>query len=164
MAQLNCIFWELHMERIWTKNYPAGVPNEIDVGQYSSLVALLEDSFNKYTDDKAYVLMDKAMTYGELDTYSRAIGAYLQSLGLEKGDRVAIMMPNVLQYPVVMAGILRAGLIAVNVNPLYTARELQHQLNDSGAKAIFILENFAATLQEIVDTTAVEHVMVASIG
>ncbi len=152
------------MERIWTKNYPAGVPADINVEQFSSLVALLEDSFTKYADDKAYVLMDKAITYGELDTYSNAYAAYLQSLGLVKGDRVAIMMPNVLQYPVVVAGILRAGLIAVNVNPLYTARELEHQLNDSGAKAIIILENFAATLQEVVARTSVEHIMVASIG
>ncbi len=152
------------MERIWTKAYPSGVPDNVDVNQYSSLVDLIEESFSKYADKNAYVLMDKALTYGELDRKSLAMAAYLQSLGLQKGDRVAIMMPNVLQYPVALAGILRAGLIAVNVNPLYTARELEHQLNDSGSKAIIILENFAATLQEVLARTPVKHTLVASIG
>ncbi|MEO0359503.1 MAG: long-chain-fatty-acid--CoA ligase [Pseudomonadota bacterium] len=152
------------MNRFWTQSYPAGVPAEVDVDRYESVVSLLEESFEKYADDRAYVLMDKALTYGQLDAQSRAMGAYLQGLGLEKGDRVAIMMPNVLQYPVALAGILRAGLIAVNVNPLYTPRELEHQLNDSGAKAIVILENFAATLEEVVGRTPVKTVVVASIG
>lgn len=152
------------MEKHWTKSYPAGVPEQVDITQYGSLVDLLEESFQKYRNDRAYVLMDKAMTYGELDTKSAAMAAYLQSLGLQQGDRVAIMMPNVLQYPVALAGILRAGLIAVNVNPLYTPRELHHQLNDSGAKAIIILENFAATLQEVVKDTPVEHTIIANIG
>jgi len=152
------------MERSWLKNYPDGVPSDIDVGQYESLVALLEDSFSKYANNPAYVFMDKTMSYGELDRYSMAMAAYLQSLGLQKGDRVAIMMPNVLQYPIAVAGILRAGLIAVNVNPLYTPRELLHQLNDSGAKAIIILENFAATLQEVISSTSVKHTMVTSVG
>jgi len=152
------------MEKHWTKSYPEGVPEQVDITQYGSLVDLLEESFQKYRNDRAYVLMDKAMTYGELDTKSAAMAAYLQSLGLQQGDRVAIMMPNVLQYPVALAGILRAGLIAVNVNPLYTPRELHHQLNDSGAKAIIILENFAATLQEVVKDTPVEHTIIANIG
>ena len=152
------------MEKIWLKNYPEGVPAEVDVNQYGSLVDLLEESFSKYANDDAYVLMDKRLTYGELDKESVAMGAYLQSLGLKKGDRVAIMMPNVLQYPVVLAGILRAGLIVVNVNPLYTPRELEHQLNDSGSKAIIILENFASTLQEVIDRTPIEHTVVANIG
>ena len=152
------------MQKPWTKSYPEGVPGEVDINQYSSLVDLLEESFEKYRNDKAYVLMDKALTYGELDEKSLAFAAYLQSLGLEKGDRVAIMMPNVLQYPVALAGILRGGFIAVNVNPLYTPRELEHQLNDSGSKAIIILENFATTLEEVVDKTGIEHVFVTAVG
>ncbi len=152
------------MDKIWLKNYPKGVPAEVDVDQYESLVDLLEESFEKYPNDGAYVLMDKMLTYGELDRQSVAMAAYLQSLGLKKGDRVAIMLPNVLQYPVAMAGILRAGLIVVNVNPLYTPRELEHQLNDSGSKAIIILENFACTLQEVIDRTPIEHTIIANIG
>ena len=152
------------MERFWTKNYPEGVPHDIDPGRYPSLVALLEDSFAKYGDRDAYVLMDKTITYADIDKQSRAFGAYLQSLGLERGDRVAVMMPNVLQYPVATAAILRAGLILVNVNPLYTARELEHQLKDSGAKAIVILENFASVLQDCIAKTPVKHTIVTSIG
>lgn len=152
------------MERIWTENYPPGVPADADITQYGSLVDLLEESFSRYANDKAYVLMDKALTYGELDRQSRAFGAYLQGLGLKQGDRVAIMMPNVLQYPVALAGILRAGFIAVNVNPLYTARELEHQLNDSGSKAIVIIENFATTLQEVIKNTPIEHTVVTGVG
>ena len=130
------------MDRIWLKHYPAGVPTEIDPGKYASLVALLEESFAKYRDRKAFICMDKAITYGELDAMSRDFAAYLQGTGLKFGDRVAVMMPNVLQYPVATAGILRAGMTVVNVNPLYTPRELEHQLKDSGAEAIIILENF----------------------
>lgn len=152
------------MEKFWLDSYPEGVPAEVDINQYESLVELLEESFTKYANDDAYVLMDKRLTYGDIDKASVAIGAYLQGLGLKKGDRVAIMMPNVLQYPIVLAGILRAGLIAVNVNPLYTPRELEHQLKDSGSKAIFILENFAATLEEVIDKTPIEHTVVANIG
>ncbi|WP_299881740.1 long-chain-fatty-acid--CoA ligase [uncultured Sulfitobacter sp.] len=152
------------MDRNWTKHYPDGVPAEVDIGQYGSLVDLLEESFSKYTNDNAYILMDKALTYGELDRKSRAVGAYLQSLGLQQGDRVAIMMPNVLQYPVVLAGILRAGFVAVNVNPLYTPRELEHQLSDSGARAIFIIENFAETLDKVIDNTPIEHTVVTGVG
>ncbi|MBN9075370.1 MAG: long-chain fatty acid--CoA ligase [Rhizobiales bacterium 65-79] len=152
------------MDRIWLKSYPAGVPADVDADQYGSVVALLEESFAKYRDDRAYVLMDKALTYGDIDRLSTALAAYLQGLGLERNDRVAIQMPNLLQYPVAVAAILRAGFIVVNVNPLYTARELSHQLKDSGAKAIIILENFAHTLQKVIAETPVRHVILASVG
>jgi long-chain acyl-CoA synthetase len=152
------------VDRIWVKSYPAGVPADIDADQYGSVVALLEESFAKYRDDKAYVVMDKALSYGDIDRLSTALAAYLQGLGLQRNDRVAIMMPNVLQYPVAVAAILRAGFIVVNVNPLYTARELSHQLKDSGAKAIIILENFAHTLQQVIAETPVKHVILASVG
>ncbi|MEE9375359.1 MAG: long-chain-fatty-acid--CoA ligase [Rhizobiaceae bacterium] len=152
------------MKKIWLKSYPKGVPAEVDMSQYDSLVDLLEESFKNYANDNAYILMDKGLTYGEMDAGSKAFAAYLQGLGLKQGDRVAIMMPNVLQYPIALAGILRAGMIAVNVNPLYTARELEHQLNDSGSKAIIILENFASVLQEVIGKTSVKHTMVASVG
>jgi long-chain acyl-CoA synthetase len=152
------------VDRIWVKSYPAGVPADVDFGQYKSVVALLEESFAKYRDEKAYVLMDKAMTYGDIDRLSAAFGAYLQGLGLKRNDRVAIQMPNVLQYPVAVAAVLRAGFIVVNVNPLYTARELAHQLKDSGASAIIILENFAHTLDKVIRETAVKHVVLASVG
>jgi long-chain acyl-CoA synthetase len=152
------------MARSWLAQYPAGVPAEVDVDQYPSVVALIEESFSKYRDKKAYVLMDKAMTYGEADRLSRDLAAYLQGLGLKKGDRVALMMPNVLQYPVAVAAVMRAGFIVVNVNPLYTPRELEHQLKDSGAVAIIILENFAVTLEQVIRETPIKHVVVASVG
>jgi long-chain acyl-CoA synthetase len=152
------------MERIWLKQYPPGMPTEIDASQYPSLVTLLEESFAKYSDRKAFICMDKAITYGELDTMSRDFAAYLQGTGLKFGDRVAIMMPNVLQYPVATAGVLRAGMTVVNVNPLYTPRELEHQLNDSGAEAIVILENFATTLEKVVRNTRVKHIILANMG
>jgi long-chain acyl-CoA synthetase len=152
------------MDRIWLKHYPAGVPTEIDPGKYASLVALLEESFAKFRDRKAFICMDKAITYGELDAMSRDFAAYLQGTGLKFGDRVAVMMPNVLQYPVTTAGILRAGMTVVNVNPLYTPRELEHQLNDSGAEAIVILENFATTLEKVIRNTRVKHVVLANMG
>ncbi len=152
------------MDRIWLKNYPAGVPTDIDTTQYASLVALLEESFAKFRDRKAFICMDKAITYGELDDMSRDFAAYLQSTGLKFGDRVAVMMPNVLQYPVTTSGILRAGMTVVNVNPLYTPRELEHQLNDSGAEAIVILENFATTLEKVLKNTRVKHVILANMG
>src|SRR5436190_11071191 len=152
------------MERFWLKNYPPGVPSDIDPSVYPSLVSLLEESFAKYRDATAYVCMDKALTFGEIDTLSQALAAWLQGRGLRKGARVAIMMPNVLQYPIAVAGVLRAGLIAVNVNPLYTARELEHQLKDSGAEAVIVLENFAATLQAAIAGTPVKHVVVGSLG
>jgi long-chain acyl-CoA synthetase len=152
------------MERIWLKHYPAGVPADIDLTQYSSLVELLEESFRKFADRKAFICMDKSITYRELDEMSAALGAYLQSKGLQKGARVALMMPNVLQYPVSTAAVLRAGYAVVNVNPLYTPRELEHQLKDSGAEAIIVLENFATTVQKVLPNTAVKHVIVGSMG
>ncbi|CAN7615206.1 long-chain-fatty-acid--CoA ligase [Pseudoduganella sp. LjRoot289] len=152
------------MDKIWLKSYPEGVPAEIDNTQYSSVTHLLEESFRKYADRNAYVCMDKFLTYREVDQMSQQLGAWLQSKGLAKGARVAIMLPNVLQYPVAMAGILRAGYTVVNVNPLYTPRELQHQLNDSGAEAIIVLENFATTVQQVLSATKVKHVIVGSMG
>lgn len=151
-------------DKFWLKSYPAGVPAEIDVTQYKSLVHLLEEAFKKFADRNAYVCMDKFMTYRELDAMSSKVAAWLQSRGLKPGARVAIMMPNVLQYPVALAAILRAGYVVVNVNPLYTPRELEHQLKDSGAEAIFILENFATTLEKVIAHTDVKHVVVASMG
>lgn len=152
------------MDRFWLKSYPPGVPADIDPSAYASVVSLFEESFSKHRDKKAYVCMDKALTFGEIDSLSTALGAWLQGRGLERGARVAIMMPNVLQYPVAVAAVLRAGFIAVNVNPLYTARELEHQLKDSGAEAIIILENFATTLQHVIVETGIKHVVVASMG
>jgi long-chain acyl-CoA synthetase len=152
------------MERIWLKQYPAGVPADIDVSQYASLVELLEESFTKFRDRRAFICMDKAITYRELDEMSSALGAFLQSKGLKKGARVAIMMPNVLQHPISSAAILRAGYAVVNVNPLYTPRELEHQLKDSGAEAIIILENFAHTLEKVRANTSVKHIIVGSMG
>ena len=152
------------MDKFWLKSYPEGIPAEIDVNQYQSLVQLLEESFQKFAARNAYVCMDKFLTYGELDILSKKVGAWLQNKGLKKGARVAIMMPNILQYPVVMAAILRAGYVVVNVNPLYTPRELEHQLKDSGAEAIFILENFAITLEKVLDKTPIKHIVVATMG
>jgi long-chain acyl-CoA synthetase len=152
------------MEKTWLKQYPAGVPGTIDVEQYASLVALLDESFRKYGDRNAYKFMGKAITFAQVDDASRALAAYLQSLGLDKGDRVAVMMPNVPQYPVAVAAILRAGYVVVNVNPLYTPRELEHQLRDSGAKAIVILENFASTLQQVIEAVPTKHVVMAAMG
>ena len=152
------------MERIWLKQYPPGVPADIDTSQYSSLVALLEESFAKYADRRAFICMDKSISYRELDELSQALAAHLQSKGLQKGARVALMMPNVLQYPIATAAVLRAGFTVVNVNPLYTPRELEHQLKDSGAEAIIVLENFATTVEKVLAHTAVKHVIVASMG
>ena len=152
------------MERIWLKQYPAGVPADIDVTQYASLVELLEESFAKFRDRKAFICMDKSISYRDLDEMSLALAAYLQSKGLQKGARVALMMPNVLQYPISTAAVLRAGYAVVNVNPLYTPRELEHQLKDSGAEAVIVLENFATTVQQVMAKTAVKHVIVGSMG
>ena len=152
------------MEKIWLKNYPPGVPDEISISHLSSLVDLFEESTRKYADKVAYISMGKEMTYRELDSLSRDFAGWLQSLGLKKGDRVALMMPNVLQYPVALFGTLRAGCVVVNVNPLYTPRELEHQLKDSGAKAIVILENFATTLEQVLTKTEVKHVVVTPMG
>jgi long-chain acyl-CoA synthetase len=150
--------------RPWLESYPQGVPADIDVNQYSSLVGLMEESFKKYAARAAYSFMGKEVTFGQIDSLSRAFGTYLQGLGLAKGDRVAIMMPNVPQYPIAVAGILRAGFVVVNVNPLYTPRELEHQLKDSGAKAIVIIENFATTLEQCIKATGIKHVVLAAMG
>ena len=150
--------------RIWLDSYPEGVPTDIDASQYESLVGLMDDSFTKYASRTAYSYMGKDIGYQETDLKSQALAAYFQSLGLEKGDRVAIMMPNVPQYPVAVAAILRAGLVVVNVNPLYTPRELEHQLKDSGAKAIVIIENFAITLQKCLAQTQVKHIVLCAMG
>ncbi|QYG05479.1 long-chain-fatty-acid--CoA ligase [Janthinobacterium sp. PAMC25594] len=152
------------MDKIWLKSYPDGVPAEIDCTQYRSVTHLLEESFQKYADRNAFVCMDKFLTYRELDQLSQQMGAWLQSKGLKTGARVAIMLPNVLQYPVAMAAILRAGYTVVNVNPLYTPRELQHQLIDSGSEAIIVLENFATTVEQVLPHTQVKHVIVATMG
>ena len=152
------------MDKIWLKSYPPNVPADVDTSAYASLAALFEDSFKKYANDKAYVCMDKAITFGDIDRMSRLFAAWLQAKGLKQGDRVAIMLPNVLQYPVALAAVIRAGFIAVNVNPLYTPRELEHQLKDSGALAIVVLENFASVLQQALPKTQVKHVVVASMG
>ena len=152
------------MDKIWLKSYPPGVPHDINPAQYRSVPHMLEESFKKNAARPFSVCMDRWMTYGQLDDLSSAMGAWLQSQGLEPGARVAIMLPNVPQFAVTMAGILRAGYTCVNVNPLYTARELEHQLKDSGATTIVILENFAHTLQSVIDKTPITTVVVASMG
>ena len=152
------------MEKTWLKQYPAGVPAEVKTDVYSSLTALLDDSFRKYRDLPAYRFMGKGFTFGQVDDLSRAFAAWLQAQGLDRGDRVALMMPNVPQYPVAVAAVLRAGFVVVNVNPLYTPRELEHQLKDSGAKLIVILENFAATLQQVVAAVPTKKVVLVSMG
>ena len=152
------------MDRFWLKNYPKGVPADIDYNQYKSLVQLLEEAFRKHGALPAYSFMGTDLSYRQLDEYSAAVGAWLQQRGLSKGKRVAIMMPNVMQYPVVLAAVLRAGCTVVNVNPLYTPRELEHQLKDSGAEAIFILENFANVYQQIVDKVPTKLAVVCAMG
>lgn len=152
------------MEKVWLKQYPEGVPAEVKTDLYPSLVALIDESFRKYRELPAYKFMGRTLRFGEVDDLSRAFAAYLQGLGLARGDRVALMMPNVPQYPVAVAGILRAGYVVVNVNPLYTPRELEHQLKDSGAKAIVILENFAATLQKVADAVPTKKIVLAAMG
>jgi long-chain acyl-CoA synthetase len=152
------------MENIWLKHYPAGVPAEVDVAGYPSLVALLQESFTNYRERSAYRYMGQSIGYGQVDSLSQAFAAWLQGQGLERGDRVAIMLPNVPQYPVAVAAILRAGFVVVNVNPLYTPRELEHQLKDSGARALIILENFAHTLQQVRASVPVKTVVLASMG
>ena len=152
------------MDRFWLKNYPKGVPADIDYHQYESLVQLLEEAFKKHSSKPAYEFMGKDLTYHQLDEFSAAIAAWFQSKGFSKGKRVAIMMPNVMQYPVALAAALRAGCTVVNVNPLYTPRELEHQLKDSGAEAIFILENFAHTLQQVYAKVPTKTVVVCAMG
>ncbi|MBA5198149.1 long-chain-fatty-acid--CoA ligase FadD [Pectobacterium aroidearum] len=153
------------MEKIWLSRYPADVPAEIDPDRYSSLIEMFETSVKRYADRPAFVNMGEVMTFRKLEERSRAFAAYLQNqLKLQKGDRVALMMPNLLQYPVALFGVLRAGLVVVNVNPLYTPRELEHQLKDSGASTIVIVSNFAHTLEKVVHNTAVKHVILTRMG
>ncbi len=153
------------MEKFWLKHYPPGVPAEIDLSRYCSLKHLFEESFQKFRDRPAYTNMDVTLTYGDLDEVSRRFGAWLQHVaGLRKGDRIALMMPNILQYPVALLGVLRAGFTVVNTNPLYTPRELEHQLKDSGATVIVILENFAHVLQEVISRTDIKHVILTGVG
>ncbi|MGB5581463.1 MAG: AMP-binding protein [Woeseia sp.] len=153
------------MDKPWLQSYPDGVPAELPTPPYTSLLAMLEDCLTRYADRRAYTCMGTTLTYRDLDNYSRELAAYFQKqIGLHKGERVAIMLPNVLQYPVALFALFRAGLVAVNVNPLYTARELRHQLQDSGARAIVILENFADVLDEVIDDTSVEHVITTGVG
>jgi long-chain acyl-CoA synthetase len=152
------------MKQFWHDSYPAGVPTDIDANAYTSLAQLFNESFKKHADRPFSVCMDEWMTYGELDRLSTAMGAWLQAQGLPTGERVALMLPNVPQFPVTMAGVLRAGYTCVNVNPLYTARELKHQLKDSGATTIVILENFCGVLADVIQDTAVERVVIASMG
>ena len=151
-------------DRTWLESYPPGVPADIDPTQYPSLVALMDEAFHQYAPRVAYSFMGRDITFAETEALSRALAAYLQGLGLSKGDRVAIMMPNVPQYPVSVAAILRAGFVVVNVNPLYTSRELEHQLKDAGAKAIVIIENFASTLQACLANTQVKHIVLCAMG
>jgi len=151
-------------ERIWLKNYPEGVPADLPPSPYPSLLALMEESFHQYAGRTAFSFMGKAQTFGETDRLSQAFAAYLQGLGLVRGDRVAIMMPNMPQYPIAVAAVLRAGCVVVNVNPLYTPRELEHQLKDSGAKAVVIIENFAITLEKCLAATPVQHVVLCAMG
>ncbi|MGA8514282.1 MAG: long-chain-fatty-acid--CoA ligase [Burkholderiaceae bacterium] len=151
-------------DRPWLTAYPEGVPHDIDPSQYSSLVGLMEEGFQKYAKRTAYSFKGSNVSFAQTDSLSRAFAAYLQGLGLTQGDRVALMMPNVPQYPVAVAAVLRAGFVVVNVNPLYTPRELEHQLKDSGAKAIVIIENFATTLQHCIANTSVKHVVLAAVG
>ncbi|KQN68251.1 MULTISPECIES: long-chain-fatty-acid--CoA ligase FadD [unclassified Rahnella] len=153
------------MEKVWLKRYPADVPENIDPDRYSSLVEMFENATLRYADSPAFINMGEVMTFRKLEERSRAFAAYLQNeLGLQKGDRVALMMPNLLQYPIALFGVLRAGMVVVNVNPLYTPRELEHQLNDSGASAIVIVSNFAHTLEKVVYKTQVKHVILTRMG
>lgn len=150
--------------RPWLKNYPKGVPANIDPEAYSSLVELFENTFEKYRKQQAFACMGKSITFDQLDKLSKQFGAYLQSRGLQPGDKIALMMPNLLQYPIALFGALRAGLVVVNTNPLYTPREMRHQFSDSGAKAIVIAENFAANLEKVIGDTEIKTVIVTSIG
>ena len=152
------------MEKIWLKSYPQGIPPEINIDHLPSLVALLDEACAAYADQVAFISMGKEMSYRELDEESRAFAGWLQSRGLQKGERVALMMPNLLQYPVALFGALRAGCVVVNCNPLYKPRELEHQLKDSGAAAIVIVENFAHTLSQVIAHTAIRHVVVTPVG
>ena len=152
------------MQKPWLSSYPSGVPHDIHPEEFRSLSHLLETSFKNNANAPFSVCMDQWMTYGDVDHASAAFGAWLQHLGLAPDARVAIMLPNIPQFPITMSAVLRAGFTCVNVNPLYTARELQHQMKDSGADTIVILENFAHTLEEVIDETPIQHVVIASMG
>jgi len=152
------------VEKIWLKSYPKEIGHEINTSQTPTLLELFEQTFDRFGNNTAFVNMGKSLTFRQLDLQSKSFAAYLQKLGLKQGDAVAIMMPNLLQYPVAMMAIIRAGLVVVNVNPQYTPRELKHQLNDSGAKAIIIIENFASTLATVVEETEIEHVFLTKLG
>ena len=152
------------MNKPWLDRYPEGVPAEIDLSEYDSILDMYDEAVEKYRDRSAYINFDKKLTFDEWNRLSRDFAAYLQSLGLQKGDRIALMMPNILQYPVAIMGALRAGLVVVNTNPLYTGRELKHQLNDSGARAIVVIENFASVLEKVIDDVPVEHVITTRVG
>ena len=159
------IYNNMDSQKLWYKNYPENIPHEINADRYENAVALLEESFTRFADNPAYTCMGKTYTYKQIDELANAFGAYLQkNLALKAGDRIAIMMPNLLQYPVVLFGAMRAGLIIVNTNPLYTPREMQHQFNDADIKAIVILENFATNLQEIIHHTNIKHIILTGIG
>ena len=142
--------------RPWLKNYPSKIPANINPDEYSTLVELLEDTFKKYKNQSAFSVMGKELTFAQIDKMSTQFGAYLQSRGLEPGDKIALMMPNMLQYPISLFGALRAGLVVVNTNPLYTPREMKHQFTDAGVKAIVIAENFAANLETIIEETSIK--------
>src|SRR6202166_1289580 len=152
------------MEKVWLSSYPTGIAAEIDPTRYRSVTQMFEEAFAKFADRNAYVCMGHNLTYADIDRLSKVFGAWLQQTGMQKGARVAIMMPNVLQYPIAIAAVLRAGYTVVNVNPLYTPRELEHQLKDSGAEAVIVLENFATTVQQVIAKTAIKHVIVGSMG
>jgi long-chain acyl-CoA synthetase len=152
------------VDKIWLKHYPKGVPAEIDVNEYASIRDVFEESVAKYAARPAFSCMGKSITFAELDTLSAAFGAWLQGIGCKQGTRVALMMPNILQYPVCLFGALRAGCTVVNVNPLYTARELEHQLNDSGAEVIVCLENFASVFAQVRAKTKIRQPVITSVG
>lgn len=152
------------MERPWLSHYPAGMPATIRPEDYPNLVTMIDETLTKFGARPAFTCFDKSLSFSEIDTYSKQFAAYLQSIGLQKGDKVALMMPNILQYPIAIFGVLRAGMTLVNTNPLYTTREMKHQFNDSGAKAIVIVENFASHLQEVIAETGIEKVIVTSMG
>jgi long-chain acyl-CoA synthetase len=152
------------MEKIWLQSYPPGVPGEIDPDQYRSLVHLLDETLERYAERNAFVCLDRFLSYAELDAYSKKMAAWLQSRGMQQGARVAIMLPNLLQYPIALLAVLRAGYVAVNINPQHTARELEYELKDSGSEAIILLENFGAMLEQVLPNTSVKHVIVTSVG
>lgn len=152
------------MDKPWLKSYPEGMPTEIDLGERQSLIELIDESCNRYREKPAFDSFGKYLSYAEIDQHSRAVAAWLQHQGLQPGDRVAVMMPNLLQYPIALFGILRAGMVAVNTNPMYTPRELKHQLTDSGAKAVFVLDMFAHVVEEVLNQTDVQQVITTGVG